>query len=71
MQDWKERQAEMLAGVKAYALAHYNDGGWDVVVEAWEDREIAEELQRARVRSVNGAIRWFGKAAAVWADQGI
>jgi hypothetical protein len=30
------RQA-VVNGVKAHALAHYTDGGWDVIVECWSD----------------------------------
>ena len=27
--------AELVTAVQAYALAHYNEGGWDVVYEAY------------------------------------
>jgi hypothetical protein len=30
--------------VKAYALEHYEDGGWDVIVECWSDDDIALAL---------------------------
>lgn len=30
--------------VKAYARAHYNTGGWDVIVEAWDDDAIRKAL---------------------------
>jgi hypothetical protein len=33
--------------VREYALAHYGDGGWDVVVEAMNDAEIAQDLSKA------------------------
>jgi hypothetical protein len=32
----------LIAAVKQHALAHYNEGGWDYVVECYEDDEIAE-----------------------------
>lgn len=30
--------------VKAYARAHYDTGGWDVIVEAWDDDAIRKAL---------------------------
>lgn len=30
--------------IRQYALAHYGDGGWDVVVEATDDAELADML---------------------------
>lgn len=35
---------DMIIAVRAYALAHYEEDGWDVVVEAWDDTEIEEEI---------------------------
>ena len=35
---------EMVAAVKAHALAHYNEDGWDSIVECYED-----EIGRAHV----------------------
>ena len=40
---------ELVKAVKAYANEHYGDrGGWDFVVECWEDSEIAEEIEGAQ-----------------------
>ncbi|WMI34803.1 hypothetical protein SEA_MARAV_81 [Streptomyces phage Marav] len=36
---------ELVEHVKRYALEHYNDGGWDVVVECWGDEEIRNWLE--------------------------
>lgn len=38
--------SEIVEGVKAHALAHYNDGGWDVIVECWTDAEIGEHVKK-------------------------
>lgn len=46
--------SELVEIVKAHALSHYEDGGWDVIVECWSDREIAEEIGRAR--TAKGAL---------------
>lgn len=39
--------AELIAAVKAHALANYDADGWDFIVECWEDREIAEAITGA------------------------
>jgi hypothetical protein len=45
--DWVGVEApDLVAYVKAHALAHYNDGGWDVIVEAYEDAELEELLAK-------------------------
>ena len=30
--------------VMEYAKAHYNEGGWDVIVECWDNDELNELL---------------------------
>lgn len=39
-----ENKKELLAAVRDHALANYENGGWDEVVEAWSDDEILEEM---------------------------
>ena len=46
---------ELVAAVRAHAVANYTKDGWDYLVECWSDEEIAEEIGRAR--TVEGAIR--------------
>ncbi len=58
---------ELVKAVKDYAIEHYNDGGWDVVVECWSDAEIAEQIGGAS--TVKGAIKKFSWLVDVWADQ--
>jgi len=50
---------ELIAAVREHALANYEQG-WDVVVEAWEDDEIATVIGKAR--TANGAIKRMAKA---------
>ncbi len=38
-------EEHLVAEVKKYAREHYNDGGWDVVVECWTDEEIADAVE--------------------------
>jgi len=58
---------ELVAWVKAYALEHYEDGGWDVVVEAYEDAEIADVL--GQVNTTKGALKKFAPLIDVWSDR--
>lgn len=50
-----ELMAGLVAAVRAHALVHYNEDGWDFLVECWEDHEIASEIGRAT--TVAGAIK--------------
>lgn len=34
--------AELIPAVREHAIANYNEGGWDYVVECLEDSDIAE-----------------------------
>lgn len=52
---------EMVQAVKAHAAANYNKGGWDIIVECWEDADIAEKI--VGCRSVGGAIKKIGQYA--------
>jgi hypothetical protein len=36
---------EIIKALRAYAIEHYEEGGWDFLVECWEDSEIAKELE--------------------------
>lgn len=57
----------LIDAVKAYALAHYDAGGWDVVVECFTDEEIAEQIGKAR--TLEGALKKFSDVVDVWADR--
>jgi hypothetical protein len=57
---------ELVAGVKAHALAHY-DEGWDMVVEAMTDDEIVAAFGWAL--TVAGAVKKVGELVSVHADQ--
>lgn len=67
---------QIVAGVKAYATEHYEEG-WDVVVEAMTDEEIEKFLfERGeqgpewwRPRTVNGALLRFKDLVSVRAER--
>jgi hypothetical protein len=55
-----------IVAVKAHAQAHYNDGGWDIVVEAMSDEDIYWVIYKAR--SSKGAIERMAAHVGVVAD---
>ena len=59
--------AKLIEQVKAYAREHYEDGGWDVIVECWSDEDIAEQIGSAR--TLNGAIKRFKDIVAIYSDR--
>jgi len=40
-------EQEFINYIRGYALSHYETGGWDYVVEAWEDGDILEYWSEA------------------------
>lgn len=59
---------ELVKAVREYAIEHYADGdGWDYVVEAYTDAEIAHEIRNARTAA--GAIRKIGKIVGLFAER--
>lgn len=53
---------ELIAAVRAYALAHYEVKSWSYIVECFDDEEIAEEIGNAK--TPEGAIGMVGQ----WVD---
>jgi hypothetical protein len=37
-----------VTGIREYATDHYEEDGWDVLVEAWSDEEIRDEIKGCR-----------------------
>lgn len=50
----KIEMSELVAAVKAHAIANYEKDGWDIVVECYSDADIARKIGGAR--SVKSAI---------------
>lgn len=38
---------EIVKALRRYALEHYEEDGWDYVVEAYDDEELLEEIRGA------------------------
>lgn len=70
---------KLVAQVKEYAEQHYNDGGWDVIVECWDDAAIAMALhyydpktgQRHNCRTLASVLAHsiLASCVSVWADR--
>jgi len=63
----RDLRNSVVDAVKAYALEHYNDGGWDVIVECWEDTDILECIGDAR--TVEDALARVSVLVDVFADR--
>jgi hypothetical protein len=50
----KPTKEELVKAVRDYAIAHYEQDGWDYIVETYTDAELAEEIGQAH--TVKGAI---------------
>lgn len=42
---------DLVDAVRAHALDHYNEDGWDYVVESWEDWEILAVVKGCKKES--------------------
>lgn len=66
---------ELIESVKAHALRNYERGGWDVIVECWDDEQIAAvldgnpEFGERPVNSLPRALKRFRDFVSVWADR--
>jgi len=58
---------ELLQAIKDHALVHSEDGGWDVVVECFDDAEIAETIGEAG--TIAEALDAFAPLIDVWSDR--
>jgi hypothetical protein len=50
-----------------YAQEHYNDGGWDVIVECWTIQTIMDALEDDETKEE--ALQSFKDLAAVWSER--
>lgn len=63
------KRADLVEYVKRHALDHISDGGWDVIVECWDDDMIAKRLAEVNARSYRTALAAFRSLVATWADR--
>lgn len=60
---------ELVKALRAHALANYEKGGWDVIVECWSDEEIAKQLTEDGAVTLEDAIKSFAPQIEVWAER--
>ena len=60
------KDQDLIDAVRAHAVEHYNDDGWDYVVECWEDWEILAVVRGSK--SEGQAIRRVRKQVRVLSD---
>jgi hypothetical protein len=60
---------KMVQAVKAHAMANYSKDGWDSIVEAYTDVELAEEITRLGATNEAEAIKAVGKGCKAWQDK--
>ena len=58
---------DLVQAVKDHAVKNYETGGWDYVVECWEDADIANEIAGS-VQTPAGAIMKVGKIVKILND---
>lgn len=59
----------LIERVKQHALDHYENGGWDVIVECWTDEELAQLLADYNATTFEAALNALGPIVDVWADR--
>jgi len=55
------------ARIKAHALSNYETGGWDYIVESFEDSEIATEIEGCK--TYKEALKKMKRLATVLDDR--
>lgn len=57
--------------IKAHARKNYNTGGWDYIVETFENSELDDLLTQLDPSSEEEAIAKVGEVCARWNDRRI
>jgi hypothetical protein len=57
---------EMVDAVKAHAVEHYEEDGWDYLVECYSNEEVEELI--GKCRTVSGAIKKVAKIMKIKGD---
>lgn len=61
------RVRNLIKAVREYAVANYNTGAWDIIVEAYTDPELAETVKTCRTAA--GAIRKVAKIVELYRER--
>lgn len=64
-----EDNSALVKFVQSYALGHYTEDGWDVIVEAWTDDEISEHLQECGAIDEASSLDAFKDVVGIWSER--
>lgn len=59
-------KAELVAAVRAHARKNYSKGGWDILVECWDNADIEEAIGNATTE--DAAIRACARTLGIMDD---
>lgn len=62
-------EQEMIQAVRKHAYENYEQGGWDIVVECYDDGDILELISDAGAQSAEDAIAAVGKLFELKAER--
>ena len=57
----------ILEAVKAHAQKHYNEDGWDFIVECYTDKELTELI--GKCKTVDAAIKKVKHITGIFSEQ--
>jgi hypothetical protein len=60
----------MVKAVKAHAVDHYDEDGWDEIVEGFEDWEIVETIERNGAQTEAEAVDLLHRIAKLRKERG-
>ena len=60
-------RTKLVAAVKEYAQANYEKGGWDVIVECWDDEQISTVI--APAKTLDAALKNMRCIVDVYAER--
>lgn len=55
---------ELVKAVRDYALKHYEQNGWDYIVECYSNEEI--EMMIGKARTIKGAILKVARVSGIY-----
>ena len=55
--------------IRNHATANYDNGGWYVLVECWEDKDILAFCDKFEIKDTQHAIIALGNGLAIYDDQ--
>ena len=60
---------DIAEAIQKHAVQNYEVNGWDYIVECWTRSEIAQELLRADIWTVEDGIAYFAESARIFHDR--